>query len=76
MFNYGTATGKLRNDYSPTTHELQKDYGHITDGNYGVLHHFYDYVYGVIRRATLTFFGPYRKWSPAKNFLPYDSKSR
>ena len=51
---------QLRNDYSPTTHELRKDYGHITGGNYGVLHHFYDYVYGVIRRATLTFFGPYR----------------
>ena len=42
-------------------HELQKNYGHITDGNYGVLHHFYDYVYGIIRRATLTFFGPYRR---------------
>ena len=58
-FNYGTTTRKLRNDYGPTTHELRKDYGRITDGNYGVLYHFYDYVYGILRRTTLTFFGPY-----------------
>ena len=66
---YGLTTRKLRNDYCPSTHELQKDYGHITDGNYSVLHHFYDYVYGVIRRATLTFFGPYCSWHTQIGFV-------
>ena len=63
---YGLTTEQLRINLKTTTVQLrmnyEKNYGHITVGNYGVLHHFYDYIYGVIRRATFTFFGPYRTY--------------
>ena len=54
--NLETTTVQLRMNYEKTTVVLQM----VT--TYGVLHHFYDYFYGILRRTTLTFFGPYRMY--------------